>query len=94
MARKSWVVVEVTTEGGEESFKPLAGTEDPRCIARVLNAMKLFRDEVAKTNKPQQTIIHTTVVDDPEMTSPAVADTLNRTQDEDVDNILSMVDMG
>lgn len=94
MARKSWVVVEVTNDGGEESFKPLAGTEDPRCIARILNSMKLYKDEVAKTDRAQQTIIHTTVVDDVEMTNPAIADSLNQTSDEKVESLLSMVEMG
>jgi wyosine [tRNA(Phe)-imidazoG37] synthetase (radical SAM superfamily) len=94
MARKSWVVVEVTTENGEETFKPLAGTEDARCIARILNSMKLYKDEVAKTDRAQQTIIHTTVVDDVEMTNPAIADSLNQSGEEKVDAILGMVDMG
>ncbi len=56
--------------------------------------MKLYKDEVAKTDRADLTIIHTTVVDDVEMTNPAVCDSLNQSEEEKVDTILGMVDVG
>lgn len=88
--KKSWVLVEVTESAGEKNFKPLAGTEDKKCVNRALQAMKLYRDEVLKAGRDDLTLIHTTVVDDVEYNA-TLDEVLEPEPEDEVAKILSLV---
>jgi hypothetical protein len=89
---KSWVFVEVTEVGGEKKFTPLAGTEDQKCANRVLASMKLHKDETIKAGKPDVTLIHSAVVDDVDYNA-TLDDCLNPDQEDNVERLLSLVNM-
>lgn len=89
---KSWVLLEITDVDGEKKFKPLAGTEDKRCINRALASMKLYKDETIKAGRVDETIIHTSVVDNIDYNS-AIDECLNPDQEDEVDKILSLVNI-
>lgn len=92
MSSKSWVLVELTTVGGEVKTKALAGTEDLKCANRALAAMKLYKDETIRAGRVDLTLIHTTIADNVDYNS-TLDECLNPSEDETVDKLMSLVDV-
>lgn len=88
--RKSYVLVEVihTTDG--EKMNVLAGTESKTCALRALNTFKAYNAECAKRGIVSDTIIHSSVVDNPDYNAHIVE---TAESEPDADKILSMVNL-
>lgn len=87
---KTWVLLEVTTVGGDKEMKALAGTEDLKCVNRALAAMKLFKDEAIKAGRDDLTLIHSTVTDNVDYNA-TLDECLDPSEDDSVAAILSLV---
>ena len=85
--KKAWVIVEMSTINGEETFKTLAETEDRKAINTALSALKLYKDDKIKYNELDLTEIRTSVVEE---LSPI--NQILETEDSDVDRLMSLVD--
>lgn len=88
--RKSYVLVEVihTTDG--EKMNILAGTESKTCALRALDTFKAYNAECAKRGIVSETIIHSSVVDNPDYNAHIVE---AAEAEPDADKILSMVNL-
>ena len=90
MRKKSYVLVEVvhTTDGDQMNI--LAGTESKTCALRALDTFKAYNAECTKRGIVSDTIIHSTVVDNPDYNAHIVE---AAEAEPDADKILSMVDL-
>jgi hypothetical protein len=90
MRKKSYVLVEVVHTMDGEEMNILAGTESKTCALRVLDTFKAYNAECAKRGIVSDTIIHSSVVDNPDYNAYIVE---VAESEPDADKILSMVNL-
>lgn len=90
--KKSYVLVEVTHTMDGEKMNVLAGTESKTCALRVLDAFKAYNADCAKRGVVSDTIIRSSVIDNPEY-SASLNDTVEMNPGSSLDRLLSMVDV-
>jgi hypothetical protein len=86
--KRAWIILE---RRGDEMI-PLAGTEDEKAINKALSALKQYKDERIRWGGLDLTDIRSTVVES--LDRQAIDDVLERDEEDRLDSLMSMVDMG
>lgn len=86
--KRAWVILE---KRGDELI-PLAGTEDEKAINRALSALKQYKDERIRLGGLDLTEIRSTVVES--LDRQAIDEVLEQDENDQLDSLLSMVNMG
>ena len=82
---KSWILLEKID--GQENFKVLAGTQDPKAGQAMLSALLSYKDKMVKSGKEDLSLIRSSIIEEivPEQTQSLL-------EEDTVSKILEMME--